>query len=80
MTITNVTQDQGRDALQSVTQQQFQRHIAALTENISRTVVASEQSVRIVLLGLVTRGHILLEDTPGVARDFYIYITRGAEE
>ena len=68
MTTTNVTQDQGRDALQGVTQQQFQQSIAALTQNISRTVVASEQSVRIVLLGLVTRGHILLEDTPGVGK------------
>ena len=60
MTTTNVTQDQGPDALQGVTQQQFQQCIAALTQNISTTVMASEQSVRIVLLGLVTRGHILL--------------------
>ena len=49
-------------------QRRFQRHLRALIDNISETVVASEESVRFVLLGLVTQGHLLLEDTPGVGK------------
>ena len=48
--------------------QRFQKHLYALTENISRAVVLSEETIHFVLLGLVARGHILLEDTPGVGK------------
>ena len=49
-------------------QELFQAHLAALIENISRTVVITEETLRFLLLGLVTDGHILLEDTPGVGK------------
>ena len=46
----------------------FDELLESLTANVSRTVVASEESVRSVLLALVTRGHLLLEDAPGVGK------------
>ena len=36
--------------------------------NVSASVVVSEETLRFLLLGLVSRGHILLEDTPGVGK------------
>ncbi|MDA0771140.1 MAG: MoxR family ATPase [Chloroflexi bacterium] len=49
-------------------QQRFQQLLQALVSNISSSVVISEESIRYVLLGLVSQGHILLEDTPGVGK------------
>ena len=50
------------------TRQRFHEHVGALAHNISRVVVVSEETLRYVLLGLVSEGHILLEDTPGVGK------------
>ena len=52
----------------SGSQDRFERNAEALEGNISRTIVASEESVRFVMLGMVTQGHILIEDTPGVGK------------
>lgn len=46
----------------------FQQNLDALISNISRTVVVSDETLRYVLLGLVSEGHILLEDKPGVGK------------
>lgn len=51
-----------------LTQRVFQERLTSLADNLARTVVASEHTVRHVLLGLVCQGHILLEDTPGVGK------------
>ena len=48
--------------------QGFQELVAALVENIAKAVVISPESIRVVVLGLITQGHILLEDTPGVGK------------
>ena len=49
-------------------QEAFQANLALLVGNISMTVVVAEETLRFVLLGLLTDGHILLEDTPGVGK------------
>ena len=46
----------------------FQALVSALIENIAKAVVISQESIRYVVLGLISQGHILLEDTPGVGK------------
>ena len=46
----------------------FQQNLQALVGNISRSVVAPEETVLFLLLGLVAQGHVLLEGTPGVGK------------
>ena len=46
----------------------FRERLDALMRNVSASVVISEETLRFLLLGLVSHGHILLEDTPGVGK------------
>jgi MoxR-like ATPase len=42
--------------------------IALLTENLSRTIVGKSDAIRLVLVALLSGGHALLEDVPGVGK------------
>ncbi len=42
--------------------------ITALTDNLSQTLVGKEQATRLVLVALLSGGHALLEDVPGVGK------------
>ncbi|MDJ0714771.1 MAG: MoxR family ATPase [Prochloraceae cyanobacterium] len=42
--------------------------IYALTENLSRTIVGKTDAIRLVLVALLSGGHALLEDVPGVGK------------
>jgi MoxR-like ATPase len=42
--------------------------IDRLTENLGRTVVGKSQAIRLVLVALLSGGHALLEDVPGVGK------------
>ena len=44
------------------------RDVDRLANTISGVVVASESTVRLILLGLFAQGHVLLEDVPGVGK------------
>jgi MoxR-like ATPase len=44
------------------------RTIAAIVENLSRVVHASEQTLQLCVLCLVAEGHLILEDFPGVGK------------
>ena len=68
MGTTTVAQDDGAAGPGTETRRRFGELVESLTENVSRTVVASEESVRSVLLALVAQGHLLLEDAPGVGK------------
>ena len=68
MGTTTVAQDDGAAGPGTETRRRFGEPVESLTENVSRTVVASEESVRSVLLALVAQGHLLLEDAPGVGK------------
>jgi MoxR-like ATPase len=46
----------------------FSGLVADLFHEIRLKVVVSEKTLRFVLLGMVSRGHVLLEDTPGVGK------------
>lgn len=46
----------------------FQERFESLQSNIARVVVTSSENIRLALLGLFARGHVLLEDLPGVGK------------
>ena len=46
----------------------FQERFEGLLDHIAGVVVTSRQNIRLALLGLFARGHILLDDLPGVGK------------
>ena len=42
--------------------------ITVLTDNLSRTIVGKSEAIRLVLVALLSGGHALLEDVPGVGK------------
>lgn len=42
--------------------------IVALADNLSRTIVGKEKPIRLVIVALLSGGHALLEDVPGVGK------------
>jgi MoxR-like ATPase len=42
--------------------------IATLTENLNRTIVGKADAIRLVLVAILSGGHVLLEDVPGVGK------------
>ena len=47
---------------------QTNRLVSALIDNISRVVVGKEDAVELALIALICRGHVLIEDVPGVGK------------
>ena len=39
-----------------------------IVENISKVIVGKKQTIELLLVALITEGHVLLEDVPGVAK------------
>ncbi|MBM3334027.1 AAA family ATPase, partial [Candidatus Sumerlaeota bacterium] len=39
-----------------------------LVENIARCIVGKDEAIRLVVAALLARGHILIEDVPGVGK------------
>lgn len=68
MTTVDTSQSEQAPASFNSYLQWFQERLEALGKNLSSAVVVSEITTRYVLLGLVSQGHILLEDTPGVGK------------
>lgn len=46
----------------------MREQIELLTENLSCTIVGKASSIRLVLVALLSGGHVLLEDVPGVGK------------
>ncbi len=46
----------------------FHDRFSSLSDNVSEVVVTSDRTLRFALLGLFARGHVLLEDLPGVGK------------
>ena len=42
--------------------------IAALEHQISRVIVGKEDAIQLALIALICRGHVLIEDVPGVGK------------
>ncbi|HEY82496.1 MAG TPA: MoxR family ATPase [Dehalococcoidia bacterium] len=47
---------------------EFGRRVQAVVDNIRRVVVARPEVIRMSLVGLLCRGHVLLDDFPGVGK------------
>ena len=48
--------------------QQPRRIIRALQDNIARVIVGKEEAIEYALIALLCRGHVLIEDVPGVGK------------
>ena len=46
----------------------MREQITTLTDNLSRTIVGKTEAIRLVLVALLSGGHALLEDVPGVGK------------
>ncbi|BFM40918.1 MoxR family ATPase [Synechocystis sp. LKSZ1] len=46
----------------------MRQQITTLTDNLSRTIVGKGEAIRLVLVALLSGGHALLEDVPGVGK------------
>ncbi|MBP0022143.1 MAG: MoxR family ATPase [Cyanobacteria bacterium SBLK] len=44
------------------------QRISKLTDNLARTIVGKDEAIRLVLVALISGGHALLEDVPGVGK------------
>jgi MoxR-like ATPase len=42
--------------------------VASLVESISRIILGKEEAIRLVVVGLLAEGHLLLEDVPGTGK------------
>ncbi len=42
--------------------------ISALLDNVSRVIVGKEEAIEYVLIAMLCRGHVLIEDVPGVGK------------
>ncbi|MDZ4767522.1 MAG: MoxR family ATPase [Chloroflexota bacterium] len=58
-------QNTPRDARQLEIVQQVAERI---THNVSQVIVGKRNEIRLTVLGLITQGHILIEDVPGVGK------------
>jgi len=68
-TLTSIEEtDEARRPLEATDMARFAGDIEKLTANVSRVVVASEDTVRLALLSLFCQGHVLVEDLPGVGK------------
>lgn len=47
---------------------QPRRIIASLLENVSRVIVGKEEAIEYALIALLCKGHVLIEDVPGVGK------------
>lgn len=46
----------------------MKERIRDLTDNLSKTIVGKEDAIRLVMVAMLSGGHILLEDVPGVGK------------
>jgi MoxR-like ATPase len=46
----------------------MQHHLKQLTENLATTIVGKDEPIKLILVALLSGGHVLLEDVPGVGK------------
>jgi MoxR-like ATPase len=46
----------------------LEHEVGTFVQNISSVVIASGSTVRLTIIGLLSEGHLLLEDLPGVGK------------
>ncbi|MCK6471343.1 MAG: MoxR family ATPase [Planctomycetes bacterium] len=58
----------GSDALEGAGGASVRGKIEALVGNIEKAIVGKRETVKLILVGLLARGHVLVEDVPGVGK------------
>ena len=48
------------------------RKINQVVENIQKVIVGKEEPIRLMLTALLCRGHVLIEDVPGVGKTMLV--------
>ncbi|MCZ8215234.1 MAG: AAA family ATPase, partial [Cyclobacteriaceae bacterium] len=48
--------------------QELQQHVSRIKEEIGKVIVGQDKTIDLLLAGLFTGGHILLEGVPGIAK------------
>lgn len=51
---------------------QFQPQMAKVLENVNKVIVGKQETVELTLVAILARGHILLEDVPGVGKTILV--------
>lgn len=46
----------------------YSEDLKILIENIEKVIVGKTETVKLLLIGLLTNGHILIEDVPGLGK------------
>jgi MoxR-like ATPase len=57
-----------QEALAARTVASFADLFEAIVENVDRIIQGKEQAIRLALVGMVSEGHLLIEDVPGVGK------------
>ncbi len=58
----------------------IQKKIAEIMENMQKVIVGKEEAVRLILVALLCRGHVLIEDVPGVGKTVLVHaLARSAD-
>ena len=47
---------------------EYQNYVAGIMDRLNQTILGKEQQVRLFLIALLSKGHVLLEDVPGVGK------------
>ncbi|HEY3323205.1 MAG TPA: MoxR family ATPase [Planctomycetota bacterium] len=50
------------------TSPEMKKHIAALLGNIGAAIMGKREAVKLTIVGILARGHVLIEDVPGVGK------------
>jgi len=53
---------------QSLATGQVQEMVAALRENIQRSIVGKDDAINLAIIALLSKGHLLVEDVPGIGK------------
>jgi MoxR-like ATPase len=57
-----------QQAMAARTVASFAELFEAIVENVDRVIQGKEQAIRLALVGMVSEGHLLIEDVPGVGK------------
>ena len=48
--------------------------LRALINNIEKVIVGKTETIKLLIVGLLTNGHILIEDVPGLGKKILVWL------
>ena len=52
----------------TINAKQFQKQFDAIVDNVGTVIHGKDDVIRLALVGVLARGHLLIEDVPGVGK------------